>query len=193
VRIELAEEPMTALHEYARVPIVFTVDRVLDVTCCGAEAAGFVLSERRLEVPYDKDYDAIAGEGPLQWGRRFDVSNWALLTARAATRMVGGAAVAVDTPGLTLLEGRRDLAVLWDIRVSPDARRQGVGSALFATVETWAQRHGCTQLKIETQNTNVAACRFYERQGCRLQAIDRAAYPQLPEEIQLLWYKDVRR
>src|SRR4030095_202381 len=97
VRIELAEEPMTALHEYARVPIVFTVDRVLDVPCCGAEAAGFVLSERRLEVPYDKDYDAIAGEGPLQWGRRFDVSNWALLTACAAARMVGAAAVACDS------------------------------------------------------------------------------------------------
>jgi hypothetical protein len=30
--IELAEEPMTALPEYARVPIAFTVDRVLDVT-----------------------------------------------------------------------------------------------------------------------------------------------------------------
>jgi ribosomal protein S18 acetylase RimI-like enzyme len=193
VRIELAEEPMTALHEYARIPIVFTVDRVLDVASRGADAGGFVLSERRLDVPYDKDYDAIAGEGPLQWGRRFDVSKWSLLTARVGARMVGGAAVAVDTPGLTLLEGRRDLAVLWDIRVSPDARRQGVGSGLFASVEAWARRHGCTQLEIETQSTNVAACRFYERQGCRLRAIDRAAYPQLPEEIQLLWYKDLRR
>jgi len=184
---------MTALHEYARVPIAFTVDRVLDVTGRGTEADGFVLSERRLDVPYEKDYDAIAGEGPPHWARRFDLSNWAFFTARVAPQMIGGAAVAFDTPGLTLLEGRRDLAVLWDIRVSPDARRQGVGSALFAGVETWARRHGCTELKIETQNVNVAACRFYERQGCRLQAIDREAYPQFPEEIQLLWYKDVRR
>jgi hypothetical protein len=49
------------------------------------------------------------------------------------------------------------------------------------------------ELKIETQNTNVGACRFYERQGCELRAIHRAAYPQFPEEIQLLWYKDLRR
>jgi GNAT superfamily N-acetyltransferase len=189
--IEIAEEPMAALPGYARVPIIFTVDRVLDVTNRDDGSGRFALSERRLEVPYEKDYDAIAGEGPLHWGRRFDLSKWALFTARFAQRIVGGATVAFDTPGLTMLEGRRDLAVLWDIRVVPDARRQGVGSALFQRAETWAQLHGCRQLKIETQNINVWACRFYERLGCQLQAIDRAAYPQLPQEIQLLWYKDL--
>jgi len=189
--VEIAEEPMSALQEYARVPIIFTVDRVLDVTSRSDGTCGFAVSERRLDVPYEKDYDALPGAAPLQWARCFDVSNWVLFTARFATRIVGGATVAFDTPGLTMLEGRRDLAVLWDIRVVPDARRQGVGSALFEKVEAWAQRHGCRQLKIETQNTNVWACRFYERQGCRLQAIHRAAYPELPEEIQLLWYKDV--
>lgn len=191
--IELTEEPMAALPEYARIPIIFTVDRVLDVANRDDGQRGFALSERRLEAPYEKDYDAIAGEGPLQWGRRFDLSKWALFTARSANRIVGGATIAFDTPGLTMLEGRPDLAVLWDIRITPDARGQGVGSALFQRVEAWAQLHGCRQLKIETQNTNVPACRFYERQGCRLQAIHRAAYPELPEEIQLLWYKDLPR
>jgi GNAT superfamily N-acetyltransferase len=188
--IELTEEAMTVLPEYASVPIVFTVDRVLDVTNRDDASGGFDVSERRLEVPYEKDYDAV-GEGPLQWGHRFDLSNWAFFTARCARRIVGGSAVAFDTPGLTMLEGRRDLAVLWDLRVSPDARRQGVGSALFQSVERWAQLHGCRQLKIETQNINVRACRFYERQGCELRAIHRAAYPEFPHEIQLLWYKDV--
>jgi GNAT superfamily N-acetyltransferase len=191
--IDLAEEPMTALPAYGRVPIVFTVDRGLQVTTRVDGPGGFVFSERCLDIPYEKDYDAIDGEGPLHWARRFDVSNWTLVTARVATRRVGGAAVAFDTPGLTMLEGRRDLAVLWDIRVAPGARRQGVGSALFERVEAWAQRHGCRQLKVETQNTNVRACRFYERQGCQLRAIHRAAYPELPEEIQLLWYKDLPR
>lgn len=187
----LARESMAVIPEYARVPMTFTVDRVLDVTNGDDRSDRFELSERRLEVPYEKDYDAIAGEGPLQWARRFDLSQWALFTARFANRIVGGATVAFDTPGLTLLEGRRDLAVLWDIRVAPDVRRQGVGSALFHKVEAWARLHGCRQLKIETQNTNVHACRFYERQGCQLRAMNRAAYPELPQEIQLLWYKDL--
>src|SRR5262245_41146826 len=191
--LEVAEEAMTALPEYACVPAVFTVDRVLDVTNRDDGSGGFDVSERRLDAPYRKDYDAIADEGPLQWGRRYDLSNWGLFTARLANRIVGGAAVAFDTPGLTMLDGRRDLAVLWDIRVSPDARCQGVGSALFQRVEAWAQLHDCRQLMIETQNTNVRACRFYERQGCQLRAIHRAAYPELPEEIQLLWYKDLSR
>ena len=81
----------------------------MDVTNRDEGRGGFALSERRLEVPYEKDYDAIAGEGPLQWAHRFDLSNWALFTARIATLIVGGAAVAFDTPGLTMLEGRRDL------------------------------------------------------------------------------------
>ncbi len=192
IDVELAREPIaTALQEYARVPILFTVDRELDVTSRDDGTDGFVLSERRLDVPYLKDYDAIPDQGPLQWPRRFDVSNWALFTARVATRIVGGATVAFDTPGLTMLEGRRDLALLWDIRVSPDVRRQGVGSALFARVEALAHGYGCRELIIETQNTNVGACRFYERQGCRLKAVDHAAYPDLPQEIQLLWYKEL--
>jgi hypothetical protein len=100
--IVVTEEPMAALGEYARVPIIFTVERVLEVTNRDDGSGGFGLSERRLEVPYEKDYDTIAGEGPLQWGRRFDLSKWALFTARLAHRLVGGATVAFDTPGLTL-------------------------------------------------------------------------------------------
>jgi hypothetical protein len=31
-----------------------------------------------------------------------------------------------------------------------------------------------------------------DRVGCELRAVLHAAYPELPEEIQLLWYKDLR-
>lgn len=104
---------------------------------------------------------------------------------------MGGAAVAYDTADLNMLEGRTDLAVLWDIRVSSSVRGQGVGSALFQAAEAWATSRGCLQLKVETQSVNVPACRFYARQGCVLEAVHRGVYPQLPSEIQLLWYKDL--
>ena len=42
--IEVAEEPMTALPEYARVPIKFTVERVLDVTNRDDGPSRFALS-----------------------------------------------------------------------------------------------------------------------------------------------------
>ena len=187
--IDVAEEPMTALAEYALLPIAFRVDHVLDVTA--RADGGFALSARRLQIPYVKDYDAVDGEGPSHWTRHFDVSNWTLFTARVAGRRVGGATVAFNTPGLTMLEGRRDLAVLWDIRVAPDARGKGIGSALFQKGEAWARARGCRQLKVETQNINVRACVLYARHACELRAVHHAAYPELPEEIQLFWYKDL--
>jgi hypothetical protein len=42
---------------------------------------------------------------------------------------------------------------------------------------------------VETQNVNVAACRFYEGHGCLLEQANPGAYPQLPEEIQLIFSK----
>lgn len=185
--IAIAEEPMPDLAEYASVPIAFEVWRVLDVALLEGGLGEFALAERDVHPPYVKDYDAI--EGPASWAERFDLGSWGWIAARAEGRRVGGAVVAFDTPGLHMLEGRRDLAVLWDIRVAPEARGRGTGAALFRAAEAWAAARGCRTLKVETQNVNLPACRFYARQGCVLGAIHRFAYPALPDEVQLLWYK----
>lgn len=177
-----------ALAAHAGVSIAFDVDRVLDVAVRDGGLGGLVLVERRLAVPYQKDYDALDG-GPEGWPRRFHLTNWGLFAAHDSGALVGAAAVAVDTPGVEMLEGRRDLAVLWDLRVAPEARGRGVGTALFRAAEAWAAARGCRQLKVETQTVNVPACRFYARAGCMLGGIDRFAYPDLPDETQLLWYK----
>jgi ribosomal protein S18 acetylase RimI-like enzyme len=42
---------------------------------------------------------------------------------------------------------------------------------------------------VETQQVNVVACRFYQRQGFSLERVAAAAYPSLPDEVQLLWIK----
>jgi hypothetical protein len=34
----------------------------------------------------------------------------------------------------------------------------------------------------------VPACRFYARMGCELRAVTPGAYPNLPGEVQFLWY-----
>jgi GNAT superfamily N-acetyltransferase len=121
------------------------------------------------------------------------VSNWGLLAAYAGDERIGGAVLAFRTPGVDMLEGRDDLAVVWDLRVHPQWRRKGVGRALFQAAERWAQARGCRQLKIEPQNNNVGACRFYASQGFTLVAVNPFAYPTLPEETQLLWRKDLAR
>jgi GNAT superfamily N-acetyltransferase len=82
---------------------------------------------------------------------------------------------------------------LWDIRVAPDIRRNGVGSALLRAAESWAAAKGATSMKVETQNINVPACRFYSRNGYVLRAANPCAYPEFPDEVQLLWYKELLR
>lgn len=186
------EESASFLEEYARVPIAFEVSRFLELSVRDDALAGLGLVERALGEKWVKDYDAPAGNHPTDWARRFDLENWGVLSARLGGAHVGGAVVATKTPDLFMLEGRSDLALLWDVRVAPQVRGRGVGSALFRAAEGWAATRGCRQLKIETQNVNVPACRFYLGQGCRLGAINRFAYTDLPEEVQLLWYKDLR-
>jgi GNAT superfamily N-acetyltransferase len=187
--VQIREEPKTALKEYARIPISFQVRRVLDLE--SGEDLGFRLTERVIDVPYEKDYDVLDGANPVHLTTRFDLTNWVVLGARSGGRRVGGAIVAFDTPEVVILEGRRDLSVLWDVRVSPKHRGRGVGTALFRAAESWASERGCLELKVETQNVNVPACRFYARQGCVLGGVNRFAYPGQPGEIQLLWYKDL--
>jgi len=189
---QISEESVSTISEHAGVSIAFEYDRVLEPTTEGSTPDGFVLEERHLVVSQVKDYDAIDGEGPSNWPHRFDLSNWGFIVARSDGHRVGGAVIAFDSPGVDMLDGRRDLAVLWDIRISPAFRGHGLGAALFRAAEKWSADRGCIQLKVETQNTNLAACRFYERQGCRLVAVNRLAYLSLPNEIQMLWYKDLQ-
>lgn len=188
MNVEITEASADTLADYARVPIAFEVRHVLDVEARAGGLRGLGLVERALDVPYVKDYDAADG-GPERWPERFDLSSWGFFAARSGGRRVGGTAVAFGSDDVDMLEGRSDLAVLWDLRTAPEARGRGVGSALFAAAEAWAATRGCQLLKVETQNVNVPACRFYARAGCVLGGIDRFAYPDLPDEVQLLWYK----
>jgi ribosomal protein S18 acetylase RimI-like enzyme len=180
------------LAEYGAIPITFRVESILRVEELGGGLGGLALREEAVAEPHTKDYDAL-GERVEDWPHRFDVSNWAFLIAREEGQAIGGATVACRTPGLDMLQGRTDLAVLWDIRVHPDHRRRGVGRALFQHAAAWARTRSCTQLKIETQNNNVRACRFYAAQGSRLGAIVKHAYtdPEVAEEAMLLWFLEL--
>jgi len=120
--IVVIEEPVTVLGEYASIPIAFEVRDVFDVV---EEASGHVrLEAHQIPVSYMKDYDGL-GESPMRWAERFDLSNWAFFSAFTGAQCVGRAAIARDTPTLEMLEGRQDLALLWDIRVAPSARVMG--------------------------------------------------------------------
>ena len=72
-----------------------------------------------------------------------------------------------------MLNGRSDLGVLWDIRVHPDSRHCGIGTRLFEYAAAWLRERGGVLMKVETQNVNVPACRFYAKQECLLGEVNR--------------------
>ena len=191
VFFEISEQSLTFLAGYGLISIAFEIKSILELSRSSNEIDGFTFRERHLTKPYTKDYDSIKGNRPADWLDKFDMANWGILKASVENIDVGGAVIAYKTENLHLLDDRDDLAVLWDIRVSPEWRGKGIGSALFEECAIWARLRGCRQLKIETQNINVAACKFYQSHGCELGAINRFAYPELPNEIQLLWYKNL--
>jgi ribosomal protein S18 acetylase RimI-like enzyme len=185
----VTEESLDRLPEFSRIPIRFEVRSVFDVE--GDDPSSALLVERPLAKPWVKDYDSYKEERPTRWRERWDISNWGLLAARLGEQWVGGCALAYRTDGVDKLEGRDDLVALWDIRVHPDFRRKGIGRELFRAAIQWARDRQCRELKIETQNINVPACRFYRKQGSRLCSINRTAYDDFPDEIELMWSLDI--
>ena len=192
MKISIEEISTDLLKEYDFIPQTVEVKSILQPELVRGGLGGIILREVTVEPPYIKDYGA-EGDLPSDVVKKFDVSKWGFFLARAGSQPVGGAMVAFDTTGVFMLEARHDLAVLWDIRVCPEWK--GTGISLFRHAADWARQRGCVQLKIETQNVNVPACRFYHRMGARLGEIHRFGYagvPHVAHEVMLNWYLDLR-
>ena len=189
--VEIREETAEALDEYATIPITFWVRSLLRVDWIDDGIGGIRLTEQSVDPPYFKDYDAL-GDSPPTWERRWDISKWGIFVARDNGEPVGGVVVAWRTPGMHMLEGRDDLVVLWDLRVKAERQRHGIGQQLVRQAASWATQRNCQVMKIETQNNNVPACRFYSACGCRLGGVHSGAYAELPDEVMLLWYLDLQ-
>jgi streptothricin acetyltransferase len=182
--LTIVEEGFDQIAAYGRVPIAFEASCRLDTE----SLKNGIFEELPME-PRLKDYDAFADEQPSALPRRFEVANWTIFSAIEHGERLGGVIVARDTPGFDMLEERKDLAVLVDLRVGPRARGRGVGSALVETAEGWARGHGCVEMIVETQDVNVAACRFYHSCGFEQKEINVDAYGPAIDEIQLIWRK----
>lgn len=187
IEIKIQEESFDSLGPYATISIAYEASKKLDLRL---RAGVFELEEVEV-APFRKDYDALPENDPTYWPSQFDTTRWGLLAAYVDGQRAGGAALAFGTEGVDMLEGRDDLAVLWDLRVDRAFRGQGVGRKLWAAAEAWARKRDCSELKVETQHDNAVASRFYEARGCELVAVDRAAYPEQPDEVQLIWYKSL--
>ena len=183
---DVARIAPSRLAEYASVPIAFRVTHRLVLPPLGHDGR-VLLHAEPVREPYLKNYDALPGMSPTAWPSRFDIRDWGLLLASRHGNAVGGAAIVPSPAVVSGTSASENAATLWDLRVAPEHRRQGVGELLFRAAEQWAMRHGFRTLAVETQDVNVPACRFYERMGCRLLRYETGVYVDAPGEARLDW------
>ena len=143
MRVNIYQVGISSLPIYASISISFRVESFFRIQVINHGLGGFRLCKEKVDPPYLKDYDAAGCDGspetPLDWPRLFNTTNWGFFLAYEGEKPVGGAAIALHSAGVNMLEDRQDLAVLWDIRVRPEFRGQGVGGQLFRQAASWAK------------------------------------------------------
>jgi ribosomal protein S18 acetylase RimI-like enzyme len=80
-------------------------------------------------------------------------------------------------------------ALLWNLMIDLDYRRQGLGRRFWHRALNFARQAGVRAIMIETQNTNVAACKFYAEMSCRLIGLNEVFYTNdgQASEVALFW------
>lgn len=160
------------LADVARIDGSFTIDQKL-VLAAEEDRARFTAMP---VPPRRKSYDAT--DYTAYVGRR----SKAAFLAYSDDRPAGVVALSENWNGFALVD---------EILVDAEARRGGIGRALIDATVGWARSRRLPGVMLETQNTNVSACRFYERCGFALGGWDRFLYQAISpgtDEIALFWY-----
>lgn len=189
MRPEIQSTTSLDVAAYCSVSPAFEATTSFDVV---QAVKGFALVPYHIDRPFVKDYDAIASNGPGSWQSRFPIDDWCFLSARESGSWIGAAALVPDSSLVLATDEGRDAGVVWDLRVASAHRGKGVGRSLFSAAKDWARAQGKRRIVVETQNTNVSACRFYLAMGCELIEVERSAYPDFPDEVRLVFSRDLR-
>lgn len=186
-KVKFGEINIDKLEEYDNIPFYYNTNQKYELKKVNNGLGGILLE--LVTVPeYHKDF----GKRTQRWKKLFDLTNWKIYVAyNENNEMIAGCTVATKTSNCIMLDGRDDLAVLWDIRVSDKYKHMGIGQKLFNMAKEYVKEKGFMQLKVECQNTNPAAVNFYHKQGMKLCAINEYAYQECLNEAQLIWYLDL--
>jgi len=129
-------------------------------------------------VPRSKKYEEQEIE-PLKY---VDSSHRAVFFAHIQDEVVGQ---------IILREDWNRYAFIEDIRTKTQFKGKGIGKALIEKAKQWSVERGLGGLALETQNNNIDACKFYEKNGFVIGGFDRCFYKQfeaVKDEIVLHWY-----
>lgn len=176
---------------YDQVSMIVNVESEYFIEKINNGLGGIIIKEQPV-TPYIKDLGKY--EIASEYEKNFNITNWQFYMAFDGDIPVGAITLVSRTKEINMLDDRDDLCVLWDIRVADGYKYKGIGQKLFDYGREWAKKQGFKQIKIECQNNNVPACKFYHKQGAVLSKIDEYAYyndEEARHEVQLIWYLDI--
>jgi len=83
-----------------------------------------------------------------------------------------------------------EYACIEDIAVSQSHRKKGIGNELIQKAIEWAKTKKLHGIMLETQDTNLLACRFYNKLGFQIGAVDTMLYANFSNahEKAIFWY-----
>jgi GNAT superfamily N-acetyltransferase len=151
---------------------------------------GWQLVERTLPQPFDKgalyNFDEVAQNAIRQRMARPDENYQRVAVDEEIGRLVGLLEVEIHA--------WNDTAMLWNLMIDLAYRGQGLGRRLWHRAVDFARQAEVRAIMIETQNTNIPACKFYARMGCRLIGINELFYTNDGQntEIALFWAYPLR-
>lgn len=151
---------------------------------------GWKLVEHTPPQPFDKgtlyDFDEVAQDEIRARLARPDSTYQRVAVDEETGRLVGLLEMEVQT--------WNDTVLLWNLMIDLAYRGQGLGRRLWHRAVDFARQAEVRAIMIETQNTNVPACKFYARMGCQLIGINELYYTNdgLNTEIALFWAYSLR-
>lgn len=82
---------------------------------------------------------------------------------------------------------------LWDIRVAPEHRREGIGSSLIQSLQWECIRLNARGVMLETQNLNYAAILFYLKSGFKPVGLNTELYgfSSSPKEVAIFFFRSL--
>ena len=180
---------MTAddLSQLERIDANYVADRVLAIERNQHDMdVTFRITERQREFAYVKrvGYN-FSGQYQQDIGERIARGEGLYLVAEEQGQLVGF----LDLEP----ESGRPVALLQWIVIDRPWRGRGIGRELMAQALAWTRAHGLRAIVLETQNTNIDACRFYLRLGFRLSGVQDLFYfdERVAEESALFWIYQV--
>ncbi|MCH4886243.1 GNAT family N-acetyltransferase [Acidaminobacter sp. JC074] len=140
---------------------------------------GWHTKEKLLDKPYLKLYDAFQAECEDYLSNPDQTIFYALNDHEVLGQIV-------------IRKNWNKYCYIDDIAVSKKARQKGVATRLLDQAQKWALENKLGGFMLETQDINLAACRFYKKNGFVIGSIDNMLYRHFDtkDEIAMIWYKE---